>query len=161
MASSMSNGATNATRQRTSAASYSEEQLVTFKVDGQTFGIPALRVRDVLRFQPLTRVPLAPPQIAGTINLRGHIVTAINVRVRLGSSPASGDKQGMCVVVESRGESYCLIVDSVGDVISIKDTDIEPNPGSLSQEWAVVSRGIYRSDEGLTLLLDVDQMLTW
>lgn len=148
-------------RTSTQTVSQSEEQLVTFTVDGQIFGIPALQVRDVLRFQPLTRVPLAPPQIAGTINLRGHIVTAINVRVRLGSPPPERAGDGMCVVVESGAEAYCLIVDSVGDVISVKDSDIEPNPGSLPDEWAQVSRGIYRSDNHLILLLDVTQLLTW
>ena len=142
-------------------ASVDGEQLVTFTVDGQSFGIPALRVRDVLRRQPLTRVPLARPEIAGTINLRGHIVTAINVRARLGSPPRPADVPEMCVVVECSGESYCLIVDSVGDVIAVKAAEVEPNPGSLQPSWAQIARGVYRANDRLMLLLDVDQLLVF
>ena len=137
------------------------EQLVTFNVDGQIFGIPAFKVRDVLRQQPLTKVPLARPEIAGAINLRGHIVTAINVRARLGAQAISADLQSMCVVVESGGDSFCLIVDSVGDVISIKTSEIEPNPGSLQASWAQMSRGVYRTNDHLLLLLDIDQLLAF
>lgn len=137
------------------------EQLVTFNVDGQIFGIPAFKVRDVLRQQPLTKVPLARPEIAGAINLRGHIVTAINVRARLGAKPLAADLQSMCVVVESGGDSFCLIVDSVGDVISIKTSEIEPNPGSLQASWAQMSRGIFRAENSLLLLLDIDQLLAF
>ncbi len=150
----------NASRQKV-GASTSSQQLVTFTVDGQTFGISALRVRDVLREQPLTIVPLARPEIAGTINLRGHIVTAINVRARLGTPPRQAGVPVRCVVVEAGGDSYCLIVDSVGDVISVNASEVEPNPGSLQPAWAQVARGVYRASDRLLLLLDVDQLLTF
>lgn len=138
-----------------------DEQLVTFRIDSQLFGIPALRVRDILRHQYLTRVPLAPPYIAGSINLRGHIVTAVNIRVRIGSAAKEGLDNSMCVVVEHLGESYCLIVDSVGDVIRLNDADIEPNPASLASSWVELSKGITRTSDGLLLLLDLDKLLTW
>jgi len=148
------------TRQKPNA-SHDVEQLVTFVVEGQIFGIPALRVRDVLRQQPLTRVPLARPEIAGAINLRGHIVTAINVRARLGAAPREIDLPVMSVVVESGNEAFCLIVDSVGDVVSVKSSEIEPNPGSLQASWAQLARGVYRADDQLLLLVDVDQLLAF
>jgi len=137
------------------------EQLVTFMIGGQLFGIPALRVRDVLRRQPLTRVPLARPEIAGAINLRGHIVTAIDVRARLGAPRREAHEPVMCVVVESGIESFCLLVDSVGDVISTKASEIEPNPGSLQSSWAHLARGVYRDNDRLLLILDVDQLLAF
>ncbi len=141
--------------------SFDGEQLVTFIVGSQLFGIPALRVRDVLRHQPLTRVPLARPEIAGAINLRGHIVTAIDIRARLGLSSREPDSSVMCVVVESGVESFCLLVDSVGDVISPKTSEIEPNPGSLQASWAHLARGVYRANDRLLLILDVDQLLAF
>lgn len=135
-------------------------QLVTFVVDGQSFGISALKVRDVLRRQPLTKVPLAAPDIAGAINLRGHIVTAIDVRSRLGAKPRERDDATMCVVVEGADEWFCLIVDSVGDVITIADTSIEPTPASVPEVWAKMMRGVHRMPSHLLLLLDIDQLLS-
>lgn len=136
------------------------EQLVTFLVDGQHIGIPALKVRDVLRRQPLTRIPLARPEIAGAINLRGHIVTAIDVRARLAIPPRAAGEGEMCVVVEASGEWFCLIVDSVGDVITIPTAEIEPNPASLPAAWAPMSRGIHRAQSHLMLLMNIEQLLT-
>lgn len=143
---------------RAAAASKSTEQLVTFVVADQHFGIPALRVRDVLREQPLTRVPLAKPEIAGVMNLRGHIVPAISVRARLGA-PADPAAGSMCVVVERGPDAFCLVVDSVGDVISVKSSEIGSNPSSLQAAWAQISRGLLRMEDKLLLLLDVDQLL--
>ncbi len=136
------------------------QQLVTFVVDGQNFGISALKVRDVLRRQPLTRVPLAPPEIAGAINLRGHIVTAIDMRSRLGTAPRGRDETTMCVVVEGADEWFCLIVDAVGDVITIADSAIEPTPASVPDEWATMMRGVHRMPNCLLLLLDIEQLLS-
>jgi len=135
------------------------EQFVTFTVDGQIFGIPALSVRDVLRHQPLTRVPLARPEIAGAINLRGHIVTAIEVRARLAAPARASDQQAMCVVVEDGDEAFCLLVDSVGDVITVRPSEIAPNPGSLPGVWSQMTRGVVRAGDRLLLLLDVGQLL--
>ncbi|MCC6912562.1 MAG: chemotaxis protein CheW [Rhodospirillaceae bacterium] len=142
-------------------ASALTEQLVTFVVDGQAFGISALTVRDVLRRQPLTRIPLARAEIAGAINLRGHIVSAIDLRARLGMAPRPANCPAMCVVVEHAGESVCLIVDSVGDVISVDCAEIEPNPASLQPMWAQAAKGVHRARDHLLLLLDVGQLLTF
>ena len=117
-------------------------------------------LRDVLRRQPLTRVPLAPPEIAGAINLRGHIVTAIDMRSRLGTAPRGRDETTMCVVVEGADEWFCLIVDAVGDVITIADSAIEPTPASVPDEWATMMRGVHRMPNCLLLLLDIEQLLS-
>lgn len=135
------------------------DQMVTFSVDGQHFGISALKVRDVLRNQPLTRIPLARPEIAGAINLRGHIVTAIDMRARLGSPPRAKSETAMCVVIEGAGEWFCLIVDTVGDVVTIPSSEVEPLPASLPSTWATISRGIHRAPSHLLLLLDIEQLL--
>ena len=152
--------AANLLRPRAAALAH-DEQLVTFIIDDQMFGIPAMKVRDVLRRQPLTVVPLAPPEVMGAINLRGHIVTAINVRARLGMPAADASAPFMCVVVDLRSEAFCLLVDSVGDVITVKAEEVEPNPGSLHSSWSQISRGVCRLNSRLMLLLDLDQLLTW
>lgn len=148
-------------RRDLNAVSSDGEQFVTFMVDGQLFGVPALSVRDVLRQQKLTKVPLARPEIAGAINLRGHIVTAIEVRARLASSGRPAGASFMCVVVENGGESFCLLVDSVGEVISVQASEIEPSPGSLQASWLNVVRGVTRAGGRLVLILDVKQLLSF
>ena len=136
------------------------EQFVTFRIGTQNFGIPALKVRGVLRQQPLTRVPLTSNFVSGAINLRGHIVIAVDVRARL-EVPGAAAAAPMCVVVESRGEAVCLLVDAVGDVVTVEDRAVLPNPGSLPSNWAELSRGVHRQNDHLMLLLDVDQLLSW
>lgn len=144
---------------RSTAHTGGTEQLVTFGVGGQIFGLSALRVRDVLRQQPLTPIPLAKPEIAGAINLRGHIVPAIDMRARLWKDGAGTSERKMCVVVEKDGEPYCLIVDSVGDVLTVELANIESAPSSLPPEWAGVTRGLYRMGERLLLLIDEEALL--
>jgi purine-binding chemotaxis protein CheW len=88
-----------------------QRQFVTVVIERQTFGIPVLVVQDILGPQKITRVPLAPAEVAGALNLRGRIVTAINVRRRLGLAPRPAEMKGMNVVVEHDGELYSLMVD--------------------------------------------------
>src|SRR5215813_314004 len=85
---------------------------VTMSIADQLFGIPVLKVQDVLGPQTITRVPLAPPEVAGSLNLRGRIVTAIDVRLRLGLEPRANQKPSMSVVVEHDGELYSVLVDT-------------------------------------------------
>jgi purine-binding chemotaxis protein CheW len=95
------------------------EDFVTMMISDQLFGIPVLQVQDVLGNQRITRIPLAPPEVAGSLNLRGRIVTAIDVRLRLGLPARPKDKPGMSIVVDLRGELYSLMVDGVGEVLSL------------------------------------------
>lgn len=148
------------TEQSKNGASGGEKDFLTMYVDGQMFGIPVLRVQDVLGEQKVTRVPLAPPEIAGSLNLRGRIVTAINLRTRLGLEPLpDGQKKTMSVVVDHHGDLYSLIVDSVGEVLSLPDDHFEKTPPTLDRVWRELSLGIYRLKDQLLVILDVSGMI--
>jgi purine-binding chemotaxis protein CheW len=142
------------------AAQGGGSQHVTVEIGQQLFGIPVLLVHDVLGPQRITRIPLAPPEIAGSLNLRGRIVTAVDVRMRLGL-PARDGGLGteMSVVVEHQGESYSLMVDQVGEVLALDDGAFEQSPPSLDPRWRAVSRGIYRLEDRLLVALDVERLL--
>lgn len=128
-------------------------------LEDQIFGVPVLQIQDVLRDIAFTKVPLAPPEVSGALNLRGRVVTAINVRQRLGLPAYEGDTKPLSVVVEHKGELYSLVIDSVGDVLSIKDASIQDNPPTLDATWREISTGIYRMDGNLMLILDVSTLL--
>jgi purine-binding chemotaxis protein CheW len=128
-------------------------------IAGQLFGIPVLQVRDVLGPQRITRVPLAPPEIAGSLNLRGRIVTAIDLRIRLGLPEAGDATSRMSVVVDHGGELYSLMVDSVGEVLSLSEASFERNPATLDAHWREIAAGIYRLDGKLLIVVDVGRLL--
>jgi len=132
---------------------------VTMTIADQLFGVPVLSVQDVLGPQKITRIPLAPPEVAGALNLRGRIVTAIDVRTRLGLDPRSAENKGMSIVVEHGGEHYSLMVDSVGEVLSLPPEAFERNLSTLDARWREVSAGIYRLDGQLLVVLEVDRVL--
>lgn len=135
--------------------------LVTMIVGGTHFGVPVLQVRDVLDSPQTYPVPLAPPEIAGSINLRGRIVTAIDLRARLGMARRPANARCMCVIVESEttGEPYAFLVDEVGDVLKLPANRCEPNPITLTKDWAAVCRGVYRQEGNLLLALDAQALL--
>lgn len=135
------------------------KEFLTMSIDGQMFGIPVLCVQDVLNAQKVTRVPLAPKEIAGTLNLRGRIVTAINLRRRLGLADLPATERTMSVVVDHQNELYSLIVDSVGEVLALPDDDFENTPPTLDAVWRELSLGIYRLQKDLLIILDVSGML--
>lgn len=136
-----------------------DNMYVTMTVDGQLFGIPVLQVQDVLGPQRIARIPLAPPEVAGFLNLRGRIVTAIDVRVRLGLVPRPSDKEGMNVVFELHGELYSLLVDKVGEVMTLSSANYEKNPPTLNAAWQNLSVGVYRLEGNLLIVLDVAKVL--
>ena len=132
---------------------------VTAMIDGQLFGLPIVRVQDVFIPERLTRVPLAPPEIAGVLNLRGRIVTLIDLRRRFGLGEHKEGGDVMAIGVESRGESYGLLIDRVGEVVELDGVWREPNPVNLDQRLAQMSSGIYRLDDQLLIVVDVDRVL--
>ncbi len=133
---------------------------LTIMIANQRFGIPVLQVQDVLREQKVTKVPLAPEEVAGSLNLRGRIVTAINVRKRLGLPPQDGADQGsMSVVVEHNQELFSLVIDRVGDVLSLDSDLFEKNPGTLDQAWRDISNGIFQLEQELLIVMDVPKLL--
>lgn len=137
------------------------EEFVTFTIAGQLFGVPVLRVQDVLSSYRITRIPLAPPEITGSLNLRGRVVTAIDVRLRLGLAPRPQDTESMSIVAENEGELYSLMVDSVGEVLALSDATFERNPPTLDSRIRACSDGIYRLDEQLLIVLDVNRLLDY
>ena len=107
----------------------------------------------------LTRVPLAPPDIAGVLNLRGRIVTLIDMRRRLGLPAREDGDPPMAIGVEMRGEFYGLLIDSVGEVLKLDDSVREPNPINLDPRLARMSAGIFRLDGQLLMVVDIDRVL--
>lgn len=135
------------------------QEYVTAVIGGQLFGMPIGSVQDVFLPERITRVQLAPPEIAGVLNLRGRIVTLINMRERLGLPPREDDGVSMAVGVELRGESYGLLIDSIGEVHKLDSALREPNPTNLDPRLARVSDGIHRLDGQLLMLIDVERVL--
>jgi purine-binding chemotaxis protein CheW len=134
-------------------------EYVTVMLGGQLFGLPISRVQDVFMPDRMTRVPLAPPEIAGVLNLRGRIVTAIDMRGRLAMPEHDGKRPPMAIGIECRGESYGLIIDAVGEVVTLDDSAREPNPVNLDAALARISAGIHRLERQLLVILDVDRVL--
>ena len=143
----------------TETADSNLKEFVTAMIGGQLFGLPIQRVQDVFIPERLTRVPLAPPEIAGVLNLRGRIVTLIDMRGRFGLDQRSGGAALMAIGVEVGGESYGLLIDSVGEVLKLDDSTREPNPINLDPRLARVSAGIHRLEGQLLMVVDVDRVL--
>lgn len=137
------------------------KEFLTILIGEQRFGIPILQVQDVLGEQSVTKIPLAPPEVAGSLNLRGRIVTAIDVRCRLGLPPLERqhDHPDMGVVVEHENELYSLIIDKVGDVLKLKTENFESTPATLDSLWREISSGVYRLEDELLVILGVPKFL--
>ena len=137
-------------------------EYVTFTSGGQLFGLPIERVQDVFRLANITRVPLAGSEIAGVLNLRGRIVTAIQLRDRLGlrsaGEPAT-EATPMAIGIEMGVESFGLVVDTVGEVLKLPAAGLEPNPINLDRNLARLSSGVFRLEEQLLVVLDIDRVL--
>ena len=134
-------------------------EYVTATVGGQLFGLPIARVQDVFVLGRLTRVPLAAPEIAGVLNLRGRIVTAIDLRRRLGLAPPGELRKRMAIGIEYKGESYGLLIDAIGEVLNLPSSGREGNPVHLEARLARVSAGVHRLEDRLMVVLDVDRVL--
>ena len=133
--------------------------VVSLLVAGQLCGLPVGAVRDVLGPQTITRVPLASPEIAGNLNLRGRIVTTIDLRKRLGIQAQSAQEPCMSVVTEQGQELYALLVDRVLEVVTVQRRAIAPLPPTLAIGWSRFGTGVYQLDDGLMIILDVDRVL--
>jgi purine-binding chemotaxis protein CheW len=136
-----------------------ERQYCTFLLGELFLGIEVLQVQEVIRPQPVTRVPLGPKSIRGLINLRGQIVTAIELRERLGLPPRDADRAAMNVVVRTDEGAVSLLVDEIGDVIEVDDSQHEDLPETLLPEARTLVRGVYQLPTQLMLVLDLDAVL--
>lgn len=136
------------------------KQYATFVLDGLYFGVEVLQVQEVIRYQQMTRVPLAPTVVQGLINLRGQIVTAIDLRRRLGLNDRAGDALPMNVVVRTDESAVSLLVDEIGDVVEVQDEQFEPSPETLDARAAELITGVYKLKNRLLLVLDVARTVT-
>jgi purine-binding chemotaxis protein CheW len=141
------------------AATDSVLEYVTATIGDQFFGLPIARVQDVFVPQRLTQVPLAGGEIAGLINLRGRIVTMIDMRKRLDLRGGEDGRRMMAIGVEHRGESYGLLIDEIGEVVKLPAASREDNPINMDQRLARVSAGVHRLDGRLMVVLDIERVL--
>ncbi len=134
-------------------------QFCTFLVDGLYFGVEVQKVQEVIRFQEMTRVPHSPTEVQGLINLRGQIVTAVDLRRRLQLEPRAEDQRPMNVVIRTADGATSLLVDEIGDVVGVGDELFEPPPETLEGNARLLIRGTYKLDGRLLLILDIDETI--
>ena len=151
--------ATVATLSDTTIVGENEEQLVTMIVDNQLFGVPILQVQDIVEASKITPVPLAPSAIAGVLNLRGRIVTVIDLRKILGNNEEVPWESQMGVTVEHRGDLYTLLVDAIGDVRTLSKRDFDTAPSTMDEKVRQLCSGIFRLRGNLLVVLDVARIL--
>jgi purine-binding chemotaxis protein CheW len=137
-----------------------ERQLCTFFLEGLFFGVEVEKVQEVIRYQEMTRVPLAPAVIAGLINLRGQIVTAIDLRHQLGLSARKNEELPMNVVIRRDDGPISLLVDEIGDVVEVDEQLFEHPPDTLYGPRREFIRGVYKLKEQLLLLLDTEKAMS-
>ena len=134
-----------------------EHQFCTFYLDGHYFGLDVLKVQEIIRYQEMTRVPLAAPVVRGLINLRGQIVTAIDLRRRLNLEDRPADQLPVNVVVHTGDGAVSLLVDEIGDVLQVPETAFERPPETLVGTARELIRGVYKLDGRLLLILDTER----
>lgn len=136
-----------------------KQGFLTLVVHGQLCGVPVLAVRDVIADSVVTRIPLSPPEIAGNINLRGRIVTAIDLRRRLSLPPAAGGSKPIAVVADEAGGAYALLVDQALEVLTLDMNELEAPPPTLGAAWIEFGSGIFRLPGQLMVVLDISRLL--
>ncbi|MGZ3687781.1 MAG: chemotaxis protein CheW [Bdellovibrionota bacterium] len=140
-------------------------EYVSFRLEHQTLGIPVTQVQEVISGLQVTPVPLAGTEVRGLINLRGQIVTVIDLRRRLGMPERAPDDPCMNVIVRNGDEEpeglYSLLVDSIGDVLNVHDIPILPPPATLDGIWRRICAGVFRLDQAILVVLDVPSVLNF
>ncbi len=138
----------------------STKQFCTFFLNDLFFGVEVLKVQEVIRYQEMTRVPLAPTMIRGLINLRGQIVTAIDLRHRLGLPSRAADELPMNVVVRTDDGAVSLLVDEIGDVVEVHEDHYERPPETLKGVARELIQGVYKLKQRLLLILDTEKTVS-
>lgn len=137
-----------------------DKQFCTFMVDGLYFGVEVLQVQEVIRYQEMTRVPLANPVIKGLINLRGQIVTAIDLRRRLELTDRPEGSLPMNVVVRTADGALSLLVDEIGDVLNVEPETYERPPATVNGIARELISGVYKLKDRLLLIMDTEKAAT-
>ena len=130
------------------------QRYCTFRLDQNLFGIPVDHVQEVLRHQTMTRVPLASPEVKGLINLRGQIVTAVDLRTLLAMAPRDGGQPPLNVILRMEGGAVSLLVDAIEDVVEVDDDAFEPPPNQLSGPARELVSGVFKLERQLLMVLD-------
>lgn len=133
-------------------------QFITVRIHNQLFGLPIATINEVFVPDQITRVKLSPPEVEGVLNLRGRIVTMIDMR-RLLRLPDRDTQSLVAAGIDFRGESYGLIIDAVGEVLTVDGMPRQPNPANIDPRWAELVAGVYRVNGELMLVLDVERAL--
>lgn len=133
-------------------------QLCTFLIDGMLFGVDVMNVQEVIRYQEMTKVPLASSTVRGLINLRGQIVTAIDMRARLGLAPRSDEALPMNVVATTGDGVVSLLVDEIGDVLEVEERTFERAPETMNATFRDLVPGVFKLSGQLLLLLDAQRV---
>jgi purine-binding chemotaxis protein CheW len=136
------------------------KQFSTFVVDRLLFGVGVEKVQEVIRYQEMTRVPLAPPVVSGLINLRGQIVTAVDLRRRLGLRERPSADLPMNVVIRQEDGAVSLLVDEIGDVLEVEEENFEPPPETLDSKARELIPGIYKLNDRLMHVLDTERAVS-
>lgn len=134
-----------------------QKQFCTFYLDNHMFGVKVEQVQEVFRYQEMTKVPLAPPVVRGLINLRGQIITAMDMRQRLGMEPLPEGKLPMNVVVRTKDGVVSLLVDEIADVLEVSEDDHERPPETIPDEVRQLVLGVYKLQGKLLLILDSEK----
>ena len=140
-------------------ATSAQQEFVTFRLGEQLFGISVLAVQDVMRHQHIAPIPLTQDVIAGSLNVRGRIVTAYDMRRRLGMGPYPEPEQIMMVVVDFKHELFALMIDTVGDVLSLQMSRFEKVPTNMDASWRAVAAGVFKLETELLVILDVANVI--
>jgi purine-binding chemotaxis protein CheW len=151
----------NDNRKRRDVVIADEIQLVTVRIEGQLIGLPITSVRDVFSIHAMTPVPRADRAVAGLVNLRGHIVTILDLGSLLNArkSERQSDQEPMAVGVEWQGEVFGLVVDEIGDVLALSADTSEAMPANLSPAWARFTRRVHKLDRELMIEIDLHALL--
>ena len=136
-------------------------EYVTVTIGGQLFGVEVCEIREVFSPQDVTPVPRAPDEIAGLMNLRGRIVTAVDARRRLGLAPREDGDPVMALGLEDGSELFGVLVDEVGEVLRLKADTLEASPAHLDPRWRALLRGVHRLEDNLLAVLDVRALISW
>ncbi|WP_019530376.1 chemotaxis protein CheW [Dasania marina] len=135
-------------------------QWVTFRLDGETYGINVMQVQEVLRYTEIAPVPGAPAYVLGIINLRGNVVTVIDTRHRFGLTSSEVSEQTRIVIIESESHVVGILVDAVAEVVYLRESEIETAPNVGNEESAKFIQGVCNKNDQLLILVELDKLLT-
>lgn len=135
-------------------------QWVTYHLDDEVYGINVMHVQEVLRITEIAPVPGAHDYVLGIINLRGNVVTVIDTRKRFGLEPIESDDSSRIIIVEVNDNAFGMLVDSVAEVVYLKQSDIEPSPTINNDDSAYYIQGVSNRGENLLILIDISKFIT-